>query len=226
MTKKIWWISLSFMLVVGMAQAQRKPVPRRTAVPAKTATGLLYFVDSGQGSQTCLIKTPEGILEVLVMNKTQVVNFPADHSAWHLGAEWRITYHKSKDYPGFQADTIAFTGKIVSAIAAAEVVARDYNYALSDDNKDYKTAYSKLTKAAGQNLRFADFTKMYEGVEVITSAVRVCSHSDEKVVMLLTFYGVSPNDHFQRVEIFQTGGKYGINRLFDLQKNEADADCP
>lgn len=100
---------------------------------------------------------------------------------------------------------------------------RDYNYALFDDNKDYKTVYSKLIEAAHRNLSFADFTKMYKGVDVITSAVRVCSYSDEKVVILLTFYGVNQNDRFQRVEIIQTGGNYAINRLFDLQKNEEDA---
>jgi hypothetical protein len=115
--------------------------------------------------------------------------------------------------------------KIVPAIADAEVVARDYNYALSSDNKDYKTAYSKLTEMASRNMSLADFTKIYKDVDVITSAIRVCSYSNEKVVMLLTFYGVNPNDRYQRVEIVQTGGKPAINRLFDLQKNEEDADC-
>jgi hypothetical protein len=225
MTKKILWISVCFFLVVGVAQAQRKPSASKAVVPTKTATGLLYFVNSGQGTQTCLLKTPEGILEVLVTKKTRVVDFPADDSAWKLGAEWRVAYYKPKDYSGFQADAITFTGKIVSAIADAETVARDYNYALSGDDRDYRTAYSKLTEAAGRNLSFADFTKMYKGVEVITSAVKVCSHSDEKVVMLLTFYGVNPNDYFQQIEIVQNDGKSAINRLFDLQTNEADAAC-
>ena len=115
---------------------------------------------------------------------------------------------------------VTFMGKIVPSIADAEVVACDYNYALSDDNKDYKTAYSKLTETASRNMSFADLTKMYKGIDVITSAIRVCFYSDEKVVMLLTFYGVNPNDQFQRVEIVRTGGKPAIIRLLDLQKNE------
>jgi hypothetical protein len=225
MTKKILLISAMLFLIVGIAQAQRKSVPRKAAVQAKTATGLLYFVDSGQGTQTCLLKTPEGILEVSVTKKTRVVNFPADNSAWNLGAEWRITYHESKDYSGFEVDTVTFTGKIVPAIADAENAARDYNDALSGDDKDYKTAYSKLSEAARRNLSFGDFTKMYKDVEGITSAVRVCSYSDEKVVMLLTFYGVSSDDRFQTVEIVQNGGKYAINRLFNLQKSEEETAC-
>ena len=91
MTKKILWILVNFILVVGIVQAQQKPVPRKAVVPAKTATGLLYFVDSGQGAQTCLLKTPEGILEVLVTNKARLVDFPVVDSAWNLGAEWRVS---------------------------------------------------------------------------------------------------------------------------------------
>ncbi len=225
MTKKILGISAIFFLIVSLAQAQRKPAPRKATMPTKTATGLLYFVDSGQGTQTCLLKTLEGILEISVTKKTRVVNFPADNSAWNLGAEWRVTYYESKDYSGFEVDTVTFTGKIVSAIADAQVVARDYNSALSGDDKDYKTAYSKLSEAVRRNLSFGDFTKMYKDVEGITNAVRVCSYSDEKVVMLLTFYGVSSDDRFQQIEMVQNGDKYAINRLFDLQKNEEETTC-
>jgi hypothetical protein len=200
-------------------------VPRKAAKSTKTATGLLYYVDSGQGTQTCLLKTPEGILEVSITKQTRVVGFPADNSAWNLGAEWRDTYHESKDYFGFEVDTVTFTGKTVSAIADAEVVARDYTSALSGEDKDYKTAYSKLTEATRRGQSSADFTKMYKDIEGITGAVRVCSYSNEEVMMLLTFYGVSSDDRYQRVEIVQTGGKYAINRLLDLQKNEEEADC-
>jgi len=90
-------ISISPPAAVAQAQPKRKPQAKPAAVPKMTATGLLYFGGDGQGIQTCLLKTPEGLIEISVTKKTRAVNFPADGSAWKLGAEWRVVYRKSKD---------------------------------------------------------------------------------------------------------------------------------
>lgn len=82
---------MCFILIVVIAQAQRNAATRKVAIPTKTAMGLIYFVDSGQGAPTWMFKTTEGILEVLVTNKNRVVNFPVADSAWNLGAEWSVT---------------------------------------------------------------------------------------------------------------------------------------
>jgi hypothetical protein len=224
---KICFLILTIAVCAITGEAQRKTVPLKSAVSTKIVTGVLYYGGEGQGIQTCLLAAPEGLLEISVTKKTRVVNFPADGSAWNLGAEWRVAYRESKDKAlGLEAIAVTFTGKIVKAIEAAENVAKEFAGALPDENKDYKTAYSKLSERARQNLSFAAFTKMYKGIEVLSSTVRVCSFSDEKVVVLLTLYAVEPDNRFQLIEIARAGaGVSSIDRLFDLQKTEAAAGC-
>ena len=86
-------VLLVSMAFVGVAQAQpkRKPQVKPAVVPKMTATGLLYFGGDGLGIQTCLIRSPAGIVEINVTSKTHIVNFPEDGSAWNLGSEWRVT---------------------------------------------------------------------------------------------------------------------------------------
>lgn len=232
------WLPLAVLMVLvtivgGVpAQSKRKPQAKSASAPKMTVTGLLYFGGDGQGIQTVLLKTRDGIVEINVTSKTRVVGFPENNSAWNLGSEWRVTYHKSKDAAlGLEADTVTFTGNSNLKIAVAEVIARDYLTALSTENKDYEKAYSQLSEALRQNLSIADFKKMYKPVEFDIRSIKVCSHLEEKVVMLLTYFG-SDNDFSQLVEIAATDDKshsnqsqFRINLLFDLEKNAAEAGC-
>jgi len=77
-----------------------------------------------------------------------------------------------------------------------------------------------------RNLSINDFKGMYESVEFNTKTIRVCLHSEEKVALLVTYFG-DDWDISQRVEINQSGGKYSINRLSDFEQDvpKAEAAC-
>lgn len=226
-------VLLVLVSIVGVpAQSKRKPQAKPASAPKMTATGLLYFGGDGQGIQTCLLKTPDRIIEISVTSKTRVLNFPASGAAWKLGSEWRVIYYKSKDAAlGLEADTVTFTGKRNPAITAAEGIARAYLKALSSENKNYGEAYAELSATAQQNLSVANFKKIYEPVDFDLKTIRVCSHSVEKVVLLLGFFTVD-DTLYQRVEVGPIDDEYfkdqfRINRLFDFEKSvdEAEAAC-
>ncbi len=239
MIKKNSFPLLTLFLVLVMAfvsaanaQPKRKLQAKPSIVPKMKATGLLYFAGDGQRIQNCLLKTPEGIIEIYVTGKTRIVHFSPTNEAWSLGSEWRVTYQKSKDAAlNFEADTVTFTGNSDLEIAVAETIARDYLTALSTENKDYEKAYSQLSEALRQKLSVAGFRKMYQPVEFDIRSIKVCSNSQVKVVMLLTYFG-SDTDFFQPVEIAATDDKshpnqsrFRISRLFDLEKNAAEAEA-
>lgn len=220
-------VSVAFAGVM-YAQPKRKPQAKPAVAPKMTATGLLYYVGDGQAILTCLLKTPEGIIEINVVRKTRFINFPAGDRAWDLGAEWRVTYHKSKDAAlAFEADTVTYTGNTNSTIADALAVARSFLMALDAENKDYKKAYSYLSAEAQRKLTFTDFKKIYQPVE-FTIETWVCSHSEEKVVLMLSGFF----DLYQRIEVAPTNSgastkQFRINRLFDFEKDidKAEAAC-
>lgn len=202
-------------------QSKRKPPAKPVSASKVTVTGLLYFGGDGQGIQSCLLKTADGIIEIDVTKKTKIA-FPEDYSAWNLGAEWRVTYHKSRELADtFEANSITYIATDPT-IKAAHITALEYLSALAGERPDYKKAYSKLSPAFKRRLSLTDFESMYLDVEYYNyGSIRVCSHSNGKVVLMLAYTG----ELAHRVEIVESQFGYQINRFFNwsetLEKEEA-----
>lgn len=203
-------------------QASRKTTAK-PALPIKTTvTGLLYFGGDGQGIRTCLLKTANGVIEFSVTKRTKAINFPElDDVGWNLGAEWRVTYHKSKDLAlGFEADSITYLATN-HTIDSAYNLAREFVTAFSGEIPDLKQAYSKLSPALQRRLSLAGFETMFLDVQFDYGHIRVCSHSDGKVVLMLAYMG----ELAHRVEIVESDAdsdfEFRINRFFNWSETLA-----
>lgn len=194
----------------------------------KLAVGVLYSYGGGSHIQYAKLKTQKGVISFAITDGTRT-NFASfkqyqgafDKNWWNLGAEWRVTYevpNDPNDEFGPSAESVTFTGHVEPSIAGANAFAYQYLDLLS--NKNGNQAYAKLSSVAKQNLSLDDFLRMYRSVDVSMRAAVVCSHSADKVILLLAPSGVDGNT-FQRCEITRVSAGWYINRLSGFQQSDA-----
>ena len=222
MTKRCFFCLILMLpcAVNGLAQTGNKRPPRRRPAVARqwSAVGILYGVGAGQRITSCFLKTPDGVIEFSTTDRTRTSGFNDGERAWSLGAQWQVIYHESTDRAlGAVADSVSFTGRVEQSIADAVRLASEYQDLLSNGN--YGQAYAKLSPSARQGISFDDFKRMYKSVEVNMSSEIICSHSGEKVVLLLAPQG-SEGGLYQRCEMVWTADGWRIDRLLRLESSE------
>lgn len=192
----------------------------------KVAVGVLYSYGGGSHVQYAKLKTQRGIISFSITDGTKT-NFKSykeyqgsfDKNWWNLGAEWRVAYevpNNPDDEFGAYAESVMFTGRVEPSIAGANALAYQYLDLLS--NRNSINAYAKLSVGAKESIGFDTFVKMYRSIDVSWRSAVICSHSTDKVNLVLLPTGID-GSVFQRSEISRLSGGWYITSLSGFQES-------
>lgn len=214
MKEKIALCVLIALLCVTSVFAQTKRKKSSASNNSKSVVGILYRVAGGAHMHYIFLNTPKGIINfTATTEKTRWTGFRNNDLAWNKGAEWRVVYRETigdekEAYGEAIAQSVAFTGRVDSSAVNAENLGYRYLDFLSDGN--YRQAYAMLSQSAMQKLSFGNFQNLYRSAELVPRTVTICSHTNDKVSLLLEF---EMGGNFQGSEIVRINGEWYIDKV-------------